>query len=60
MRCSSAHPDRRIRSREWGQKVFDAMRRAIPSKRLGHPKGISGVVAFMPVRTVSGGLTMYG
>jgi 2-hydroxycyclohexanecarboxyl-CoA dehydrogenase len=53
-----------------GQKVYDAMRRAIPLKRLGQPEDIPGIVAFLAsddaafitgqVISVSGGLTMHG
>lgn len=53
-----------------GQKVHDAMLRAIPLKRLGQPADIPGIVAFLAssdaafitgqVISVSGGLTMHG
>jgi 2-hydroxycyclohexanecarboxyl-CoA dehydrogenase len=53
-----------------GQKVHDAMKRAIPLKRLGKPEDIPGIVAFLAsddasfitgqVISVSGGLTMHG
>ncbi len=53
-----------------GQKVHDAMKRAIPLKRLGQPQDIPGIVAFLAsddasfitgqVISVSGGLTMHG
>ncbi|WP_024576582.1 MULTISPECIES: glucose 1-dehydrogenase [unclassified Afipia] len=53
-----------------GQKVHDAMKRAIPLKRLGQPDDIPGIVAFLlsddasfitgQVISVSGGLTMHG
>lgn len=53
-----------------GQKVHDAMKRAIPLKRLGQPEDIPGIVAFLAsddasfitgqVISVSGGLTMHG
>lgn len=53
-----------------GQKVYDAMKRAIPLKRLGRPEDIPGIVAFLAsddasfitgqVISVSGGLTMHG
>ncbi len=53
-----------------GQKVHDAMKRAIPLKRLGQPEDIPGIVAFLlsddasfitgQVISVSGGLTMHG
>ncbi len=53
-----------------GQKVYEAMKRAIPLKRLGRPEDIPGIVAFLAsddasfitgqVISVSGGLTMHG
>lgn len=53
-----------------GQKVHDAMKRAIPLKRLGQPEDIPGIVAFLAsddasfitgqIISVSGGLTMHG
>jgi 2-hydroxycyclohexanecarboxyl-CoA dehydrogenase len=53
-----------------GQKVYNAMERAIPLKRLGQPEDIPGIVAFLAsadasfitgqVISVSGGLTMHG
>jgi 2-hydroxycyclohexanecarboxyl-CoA dehydrogenase len=53
-----------------GQKVYDALVRAIPMKRIGQPDDIPGVVAFLAsdeaafitgqVISVSGGLTMAG
>lgn len=53
-----------------GQKVSDAMKRAIPLKRIGEPEDIPGIVAFLAssdasfitgqVISVSGGLTMHG
>lgn len=53
-----------------GQKVHDAMKRAIPLKRLGQPEDIPGIVTFLlsddasfitgQVISVSGGLTMHG
>lgn len=53
-----------------GQKVYDAMKRAIPLKRLGQPEDVPGIVAFLAsddasfitgqVISVSGGLTMHG
>lgn len=53
-----------------GQKVHDAMLKAIPLKRLGQPADIPGIVAFLAsadaafitgqVISVSGGLTMHG
>jgi len=53
-----------------GQKVYDALVRAIPMKRVGQPDDIPGIVAFLAsdeagfitgqVISVSGGLTMAG
>jgi 2-hydroxycyclohexanecarboxyl-CoA dehydrogenase len=53
-----------------GQKVYDALVRAIPMKRVGQPEDIPGIVAFLAsdeaafitgqVISVSGGLTMAG
>lgn len=55
---------------EAGQKVYDALVRAIPMKRVGQPEDIPGMVAFLAsdeaafitgqVISVSGGLTMAG
>jgi 2-hydroxycyclohexanecarboxyl-CoA dehydrogenase len=55
---------------ESGQKVYDALVRAIPMKRVGQPEDIPGIVAFLAsdeaafitgqVISVSGGLTMAG
>jgi 2-hydroxycyclohexanecarboxyl-CoA dehydrogenase len=55
---------------EWGQKVFDALKKAIPMRRLGEPEDVAGIVAFLAsdeakfitgqVISVSGGLTMHG
>jgi 2-hydroxycyclohexanecarboxyl-CoA dehydrogenase len=55
---------------EPGQKVYDALVRAIPMKRVGQPADIPGIVAFLAsdeaafitgqVISVSGGLTMAG
>jgi 2-hydroxycyclohexanecarboxyl-CoA dehydrogenase len=55
---------------EAGQKVYEALMRAIPMKRVGQPGDIPGVVAFLAseeagfitgqVISVSGGLTMAG
>jgi len=55
---------------EAGQKVMDALVRAIPMKRVGQPDDVPGIVAFLAsdeaayitgqVISVSGGLTMAG
>jgi 2-hydroxycyclohexanecarboxyl-CoA dehydrogenase len=55
---------------EFGQKVYDGLKRAIPLKRLGQPEDIPGAVSFLSsddanfitgqVISVSGGLTMHG
>lgn len=55
---------------ESGQKVYDALVRAIPMKRVGQPDDIPGIVVFLAsdeasfitgqVISVSGGLTMAG
>ncbi len=55
---------------EFGQKIYDGLKRAIPLKRLGEPDDIPGIVAFLSssdadfitgqVISVSGGLTMHG
>jgi 2-hydroxycyclohexanecarboxyl-CoA dehydrogenase len=55
---------------EAGQKVYDALVRAIPMKRVGQPDDLPGIVAFLAsdeaafitgqVISVSGGLTMAG
>jgi 2-hydroxycyclohexanecarboxyl-CoA dehydrogenase len=55
---------------EAGQKVYDALVRAVPMKRVGQPGDIPGIVAFLAsddaafitgqVISVSGGLTMAG
>ena len=55
---------------EGGQKVYEALRRAIPLRRLGQPEDIPGLVAFLAsddagfitgqTISVSGGLTMHG
>ncbi|MBM3485070.1 MAG: glucose 1-dehydrogenase [Alphaproteobacteria bacterium] len=55
---------------EQGKKVYDALQRAIPMKRVGQPEDIEGIVAFLVSRdagfitgqviSVSGGLTMHG
>ncbi|OLC68931.1 MAG: 2-hydroxycyclohexanecarboxyl-CoA dehydrogenase [Betaproteobacteria bacterium 13_1_40CM_4_64_4] len=46
---------------EAGQKVYDALVRAIPMKRVGQPDDIPGLVAFLASDEAgSGGLTMAG
>ena len=55
---------------EFGQKIYDGLKRPIPLKRLGQPEDIPGAVAFLSsddanfitgqVISVSGGLTMHG
>ena len=55
---------------EYGQKIYEGLKRAIPLKRLGEPEDIPGMVAFLAsddagfitgqVISVSGGLTMHG
>lgn len=55
---------------EYGQKIYDGLKRAIPLKRLGRPDDIPGLIAFLSsddanfmtgqVVSVSGGLTMHG
>lgn len=55
---------------EYGQKIYEGLKRAIPLKRLGQPDDLSGIVAFLTsddaefmtgqVVSVSGGLTMHG
>ncbi len=55
---------------EAGRKVYDALVRAIPQKRIGQPDDVPGIVAFLAsdeaayitgqVISVSGGLTMAG
>jgi 2-hydroxycyclohexanecarboxyl-CoA dehydrogenase len=55
---------------EAGKKIYDALVRAIPMKRVGQPQDIPGIVAFLAsdeaafitgqVISVSGGLTMAG
>lgn len=55
---------------EYGQKIYDGLKRAIPLKRLGQPEDMPGMVAFLAsddanfitgqVISVSGGLTMHG
>ena len=53
-----------------GEKIYEALRRAIPFKRFGEPEDFCGIVAFMAseeadymtgqVISISGGLTMAG
>ncbi|MEX2628961.1 MAG: glucose 1-dehydrogenase [Tistlia sp.] len=55
---------------EFGQKIYEGLRNAIPMKRLGQPEDLPGIVAFLAsddanfitgqVISVSGGLTMHG
>jgi 2-hydroxycyclohexanecarboxyl-CoA dehydrogenase len=55
---------------EYGQKIYDGLKRSIPLKRLGQPDDIPGLIAFLSsddanfitgqVISVSGGLTMNG
>jgi len=55
---------------EYGQRVYEGLKRAIPLKRLGQPEDMPGIVAFLAsddasfitgqVISVSGGLTMSG
>jgi 2-hydroxycyclohexanecarboxyl-CoA dehydrogenase len=55
---------------DYGRKVYEGLKRAIPLKRLGQPDDVAGIVAFMAsedanfitgqVISVSGGLTMHG
>jgi 2-hydroxycyclohexanecarboxyl-CoA dehydrogenase len=55
---------------DWGKKVFDALQRSIPMRRLGTAEDVAGLVAFLAsdearfitgqVISVSGGLTMNG
>lgn len=55
---------------EFGQKIYDGLRKAIPLKRLGEPDDLPGIIAFLSsadadfitgqVISVSGGLTMHG
>ncbi|MEM7465409.1 MAG: SDR family oxidoreductase [Pseudomonadota bacterium] len=55
---------------EYGQKIFDGLKRAIPMRRLGQPEDLAGAVAFLASEdadfvtgqtiSVSGGLTMHG
>lgn len=55
---------------EWGERIFNALEKAIPLRRLGKPDDVGGIVAFLAsdeasfitgqVISVSGGLTMHG
>jgi len=55
---------------EYGKKLYEGLKRAIPLKRLGQPDDVSGIVAFLAsdeasfitgqTISVSGGLTMHG
>jgi len=55
---------------EFGQKIYEGLKRAIPLKRLGQPDDMPGIIAFLSsddanyitgqVVSVSGGLTMNG
>jgi len=55
---------------EYGQKIYDGLKRAIPLKRLGQPDDMPGLIAFLAsddanymtgqVISISGGLTMNG
>jgi 2-hydroxycyclohexanecarboxyl-CoA dehydrogenase len=55
---------------EYGQKIYDRLKKSIPLKRLGQPTDIPGAIAFLAsddanfitgqVISVSGGLTMHG
>jgi len=55
---------------EYGQRVYEGLKRAIPLKRLGQPEDLPGIIAFLSsddagfitgqVISVSGGLTMSG
>lgn len=55
---------------DYGQKIYDGLKRAIPLKRLGQPDDVPGMVAFLASDdanfitgqsiSVSGGLTMHG
>lgn len=55
---------------EYGQKLYEGLKRAIPLRRLGEPEDLPGAVAFLAsadsrfitgeVISVSGGLTMHG
>ncbi|MES2258293.1 MAG: glucose 1-dehydrogenase [Pseudomonadota bacterium] len=55
---------------EYGQKLYEGLKRSIPLKRLGRPDDMAGIIAFLAsadaafitgqVISVSGGLTMHG
>lgn len=55
---------------EYGQKIYDGLKRAIPMRRLGQPEDLAGAVSFLASHdadfitgqtiSVSGGLTMHG
>ena len=55
---------------EFGEKIYEGLKRAIPLKRLGQPEDLPGIVAFLASSdanfitgqtiSVSGGLTMHG
>ena len=55
---------------DYGQKIYDGLKRASPLKRLGQPEDVPGMVAFLAsddanfitgqAISVSGGLTMHG
>lgn len=55
---------------EYGQKIYNGLRKAIPLKRIGEPKDLPGIIVFLSssdadfitgqVISVSGGLTMQG
>lgn len=55
---------------EYGDKIYEGLKRAIPMKRLGQPEDLPGIVAFLASSdadfitgqtiSVSGGLTMHG
>jgi len=59
-----------VRSRENGERIMEAMKRAIPMGRIAQPEDIAGAIAFFlsddagyitgQVLSVSGGLTMVG
>ena len=55
---------------DYGRKVYEGLKRAIPLRRLGKPEDLPGIIAFLSssdadfitgqVISVSGGLTMHG